>query len=225
MDDGVKVNNFDEMKVEIIDHIQDLKDQGINVKINEDQIKDLIKRILDKKEKTDKEKDEENNVFKNFSKIYKYNIENIYEKKISTENMNVAINDYIYNNNLKDLINEYNLFSEDIKKIANDMRLKKVNYSTDKQRILHDYWKDLEKIVNILNHQGKGSVASRAKGEGLKILTNKQMLNRLPILLVQIQARNNSKSLKNELRQILYSLYRSKVLTKTVYNNLIKVIV
>ena len=48
------------------------------------------------------------------------------------------------------------------------------------------------------------------------------MLNRLPILLVQIQAGNNSKSLKNELRQILYSLYRSKVLTKTVYNNLIK---
>ena len=48
------------------------------------------------------------------------------------------------------------------------------------------------------------------------------MLNRLPILLAQIQAGNNSKSLKSELRQILYSLYRSKVLTKTVYNNLIK---
>ena len=63
------------------------------------------------------------------------------------------------------------------------------------------------------------------KGKGLKILTNKQMLNRLPILLAQIQARNNSKSLKNELRQIIYSFYRSKVLTKTVYNNLIKVIV
>ena len=51
---------------------------------------------------------------------------------------------------------------------------------------------------------------------GLKILTNKQMLNRLPILLAQIQAGNNSSKLKNEARQILYSLYRSKVLTKTV---------
>ena len=61
-----------------------------------------------------------------------------------------------------------------------------------------------------------------SSGSGLKILTNKQMLNRLPILLAQIQAGNNSKSLKNEVRQILYSLYRSKVLTKTVYNNLIK---
>ena len=58
-----------------------------------------------------------------------------------------------------------------------------------------------------------------SSGSGLKILTNKQMLNRLPILLVQIQAGNNSKSLKNEIRQILYSLYRSKVLTKTVRNN------
>ena len=48
------------------------------------------------------------------------------------------------------------------------------------------------------------------------------MLNRLPILLAQIQAGNNSNKLKNEIRQILYSLYRSKVLTKTVYNNLIK---
>ena len=69
---------------------------------------------------------------------------------------------------------------------------------------------------------GSGNVVSKAKGAGLKILTNKQMLNRLPILLAQIQAGNNSIKLKNEIRQILYSLYRSKVLSKTVYNNLIK---
>ena len=41
--------------------------------------------------------------------------------------------------------------------------------------------------------------------KGLKVLTNKQMLNRLPILLAQIQARNNSNKLKTEIRQILYS--------------------
>ena len=58
-----------------------------------------------------------------------------------------------------------------------------------------------------------------SSGSGLKILTNKQMLNRLPILLAQIQAGNNSKSLKNKVRQILYSLYRSKVLTKRTYKN------
>ena len=61
------------------------------------------------------------------------------------------------------------------------------------------------------------------KGKRLKILTNKQMLNCLPILLAQIQAGNNFKKFKNELRQILYLLHRSKTLTKTVYNNLIKV--
>ena len=71
---------------------------------------------------------------------------------------------------------------------------------------------------------GPGNVVSKAKGTGLKILTDKQMLNRLPILLAQIQAGNNSIKLKNEIRQILYLLYRSKVLTKTVYNNLIKFI-
>ena len=75
-----------------------------------------------------------------------------------------------------------------------------------------------------LNKKGNGSVVSRAEGEELKILTNKQMLNRLPILLAQIQTGNNSNKLKNELRQIIYSLCRSKVLTKTIYNNLIKVI-
>ena len=50
------------------------------------------------------------------------------------------------------------------------------------------------------------------------------MLNRLPILLAQIQAGNNSSKLKNEARQIVYSLYWSKVLTKTLYNNLFKAI-
>ena len=69
---------------------------------------------------------------------------------------------------------------------------------------------------------GSGNVVSKAKGACLKILTNKQMLNRLPILLSQIQAGNNSIKLKNEIRQILYSLYGSNVLTKTVYNNSIK---
>ena len=69
---------------------------------------------------------------------------------------------------------------------------------------------------------GSGNIVSKAKGTGLEILTNKQMLNRLPILLAQIQAGNNSIKLRNEARQILHSLYRSKLLTKAVYNNLIK---
>ena len=50
------------------------------------------------------------------------------------------------------------------------------------------------------------------------------MLNRLPIALAQLQAGNNSNKLKNEIRELLYSLYRSKNMTKQVYNNSIKYI-
>ena len=54
------------------------------------------------------------------------------------------------------------------------------------------------------------------EGKGLKILTPNQMLSRLPISLAQLKAENNSEKLKNEIRQSLYSLYRSKKLTKQV---------
>ena len=60
------------------------------------------------------------------------------------------------------------------------------------------------------------------QGEGLKIITPNQTPSRLPISLAQLQAGNNSEKLKNETRQLLYSLYRSKNMTKQVYNNLIK---
>ena len=63
---------------------------------------------------------------------------------------------------------------------------------------------------------------ARQEGEGLKILTPNQMLKRLPIALAQIKAENNSASLLNEIRQITYSLYRSKEITKKVCNNIIK---
>ena len=48
IDDGIKVNNFDEMKKEIIDHLKHLKEQGSDVKVDEDQINDLINKIFDK---------------------------------------------------------------------------------------------------------------------------------------------------------------------------------
>ena len=60
------------------------------------------------------------------------------------------------------------------------------------------------------------------QGTGLKILTPKQMLQRLPISLALIKASSNSKSLLNEIRQIVYSLYQAKEITKKVYNNIIK---
>ena len=64
----------------------------------------------------------------------------------------------------------------------------------------------------------------KQQGSGLKILTPNQMLSRLPISLAQLKAGNNSEKLKNEIRQLLYSLYRSKKLTKQLYKSLFDVI-
>ena len=60
------------------------------------------------------------------------------------------------------------------------------------------------------------------KGIRPKVLTPKQMLQGFPISLAQIKAGNNSESLLNEIRQIVYSLYQSKEIIKKVYNNIIK---
>ena len=62
------------------------------------------------------------------------------------------------------------------------------------------------------------------QGQGLKTRTPNQMLSGLPITLAQLKAGNNPEKLKNEIRQILYVLYRSKKLSKTIYNNLINTI-
>ena len=64
----------------------------------------------------------------------------------------------------------------------------------------------------------------KQRGQGLKILTPNQMLNRLPLSLAQLNAGNNSEKLKNELRQLLYSLYRSRKLTKQLYKSLVDII-
>ena len=80
-----------------------------------------------------------------------------------------------------------------------------------------------EKIVEIVEDILKFNKQNQ-QGQGLKILTPKQMLSRLPISLAQLQAGNNSQKLKNEIRQLLYFLYRSQNITKQVCNNLIKYI-
>ena len=68
------------------------------------------------------------------------------------------------------------------------------------------------------------SEESDTKGKGLKILTPNQMLSRLAITLAQLNAGTNSEKLKNEIRQLLYSLHRSKELTKQLYKSLVDII-
>ena len=72
---------------------------------------------------------------------------------------------------------------------------------------------DPESIVEIVEEILKFNEKNQ-QGEGIKILTPNQMLSRLPISLAQLEAGNNSKKLKNEIRQLLHSLYHSKNMTK-----------
>ena len=70
-----------------------------------------------------------------------------------------------------------------------------------------------EKIIDIVE-RSLDLDSENQSGKGLKILIPIQMLSRLPIFLAQLKAGNNSEKLKNEIRYLLYSLYRSKKLTK-----------
>ena len=81
------------------------------------------------------------------------------------------------------------------------------------------FFRDYIEMLSDANYKVK---QNETKGTGLKIVTPKQMLQRLPIALAQVNAGNNSENLLNEIRQIIYSLYQSKQITKKVYNNIIK---
>ena len=125
---------------------------------------------------------------------------------------------------------------EEQKKIKNDLReitsgnpknkSQKQSYTIKNVRTLYDL---RQKIIDLLNDNAKirseaiyKSKQNETKGKGLKILTPKQMLQRLPIALAQVKAGNNSESLLNELRQIVCSLYQSKPVTKKIYHHIIK---
>ena len=79
-------------------------------------------------------------------------------------------------------------------------------------------------IMPELESEESAAERRNQQGKGLKILTPNQMLSRLLISLAQLKAGNNLEKLRNEIRQLLYSLYRSKNLAKQVYSNLIKYI-
>ena len=82
----------------------------------------------------------------------------------------------------------------------------------------------VEKILEFKLKDFFNNINNQQKGAELKILTPKQMLQRLPIVLALVKGGNNSENLLNEIRQIVYSLYQSKEITKKVCNNIIKLI-
>ena len=119
------------------------------------------------------------------------------------------------------------------KKDLNEIKLGNSKHKSEKQlytiKNVKNLYDSRQEIINLLNDYSEirseaiyKSKQNETKGTGLKTLTLKQMLQRLPIAHGQIKAGNNSKHLLNEIRQIVYSLYQPKEITKKVYNNIIK---
>ena len=110
------------------------------------------------------------------------------------------------------LVNIFNSGLEDLEKEIKE--IPKEEMETEKPY-------NIVKVVKMILDFNK---IEQQEGQGIKILTPNQMLNRLPLALAQLKAGNNSNKLKNEIRQLLYSLYRSKNITEQVYKSLIGII-
>ena len=221
------------------------------IKTIEDQGKEQVKAIQDNKQLVNINKDDykdrlllskEREIFKD---IYNKRLDKIEElnNKIDYDNLEYVVysNKKIYN--FSELADP-RTFLDDIKKGKMSLEEAKIYQQNflDYLNIIRKGNKNDEQRktlanINILYNarnnaikfiENYGSMILEAKklareqeGIGLKILTPNQMLKRLPIALAQIKAGNNSESLLNEIRQIAYSLYRSKEITKKVYNNII----
>ena len=120
---------------------------------------------------------------------------------------------YLYQTNDKEKNNEsVNMIDSGLKDLKEEIK----KMSEEEKEI-----EEPESIVEIVEEILKFNDQNQ-QGKDIKILTPNQMLSRLSISLAQLQAGNISEKLKNEIRQLLYSLYHSKNMTKQVYNNLIK---
>ena len=127
-------------------------------------------------------------------------------------NRSSEISKSVYNMNNK---NKNSHLINVIKSGLSDLKKEIEKMGEDEKRI-----EELDKMVNIVVKIILFNIQNQ-QGQGLKILTPDQMLKRLPISLAQVKAENNSENLKNKIIQLLYSLYRSKQLTKIIYSNLI----
>ena len=183
---------------------------------------DEAKKELDKIKEIEKTVDREKLVYK--TNEYTYSFENfqtiktfgkdIYDGTITLE----EANDY-----QTDLLVEIMNFRKNTKP-------KSLEKKQEKEIVLENLYKffDSREIVlnafesKIFSIKSKGSSLLNTDHSKLKILTFKQMLQRLPIALAQVKTGNNSEKLLNEIKQIVYSLYQSKEITKKVYNNIIK---
>ena len=151
--------------------------------------------------------------FRKFNTIRAFG-EDVYNGKITLEEADEDQSD------LADKINEF-------KKKTRPKRDKKKQKREIVKEGLYNFFEAREMVLNgfkskifLPKSTGKGTL--NTDNSKLKVLTPKQMLQRLPKALAQVKAGNNSEKLLNEIRQIIYYLYQAKKVTKKVYNNLIK---
>ena len=186
--------------------------------LNNDEAKKELDKIkeIEKSENREKlvyETNEYTDSFKSFQTIKTFG-RDIYEGKTTIE----AANEYQTN-----LLAESMNFRKNTKPRSQEKKQEKEIVLEN----LCNFFEDREKSLDAFESK---TFWTKSKGAGflnldrskLKILTPKPMLQRLPIALAQVKADNNSESLLNEIRQIIYSLYQSKQITKKVYNNIVK---
>ena len=114
------------------------------------------------------------------------------------------------NNNLKKYETEIKIKSKKTKTLGN------LNMLCNGRREAIKFYEDYSSMIL------EAKAAEEQEGTGLKIITPKQMLERLPIALAEVKAVNNSERLLNEIRQNVYSLYQSKQISKKIYNHIIE---
>ena len=188
--------------------------------LNNDEAKKELDKIKEIEKNVDREKliyetNEYTYSFKNFQTIKTFG-RDIYEGKITIK----EADEY-----QADLLTEILNFRKNTKPRSQEKKQEKEIVLKN----LYNFFEGREKILDafeskIFLTKSKGAGILNPDHSKLKILTHKQMLQRLPIALAQVKAGNNSESLLNEIRQIVYSLYQSKQITKNLYNSMIKFI-
>ena len=151
--------------------------------------------------------------FRTFNTIRTFG-EDIYEGKLTLQEADQDQSDLAdqINNFIKETRPKNYDKKQDKKIVTKNLR----NFLKAREMVLHGFKN------KIFLTKSTGTGLFNTDNSKLKILTPKQMLQRLPIALAQVKAGNNSENLLNEIRQIIYSLYQSKEITKKVYNNLMK---
>ena len=175
---------------------------GRKSKVTGKEVKNLINHIINKAntKNIDKEtKEMYNNIVNIAGKMYEANIKKPTNNRTKLIDIFKLAEEIIFGNNISELETE-----EEAEKRARSSESDKENQRKSRVKQAEESVKKIETILK----NGKQSA------KGLKIMTPNQLLARLPILLAQKQAGNNSQKLNNEIRQIIYSLYQLKIYQK-----------